>query len=296
MIFYEDPEEQKGSLKVRVFRNIMLGWAMFIALFGVGVVSLLILFPPGEAIYRSITGDSCESGTTHNSAIDVGDATVLRIAGDRGDLSVEGRNGPAAVQIEGRPCASRVSKRHLDSIVLNTSRNGDEIIVTVDMPRGVDDIRMDVRIFVPNNLPRVEITNSDGPVFVSNVRELQAAIGYGSLDAMRIDGNVSVLELEGSMSLIDIEGDVAVESIRGYGQVDLTGIGGSVVIAENESGPARISDVLGNVTIGSAGFGHLNVMNVAGNLSVQENPGGHITLDGVIGSVRIPGSEERPDT
>ncbi len=297
MIFYEDPEEEKGSLRMRIFRNLLLGWAMFIAIFGVGVISLLILFPPMEAIYLSITGNSCENGPPHNATIDVGDATLLRVVGDRGALSVIGREGQTTIQIEGRTCATFESKRHLESVVLNTSIvDSGEIIVTVVLPDGVADIRMDLEIIVPADFPRVEVTNTDGPVYISNIRNLQAALGYGNLDATHIGGTVDVLGLEGSMSLIDIEGDVNVSLIEGYGEVDLSRIGGNVVIDDNQSGPARISEVGGDVTIGSAGYGHLTVTDIAGDLSVDKNPGGHIIAEEIEGSVDIPGNEERSGT
>jgi hypothetical protein len=296
LIFYEDPEEQKGSLWMRIFRNLMLGWAMFIALFGVGLISLLILFPPGEAIYRSITDGGCESGPTHRAVVDVGKATVLRVLGVRGDLSVEGRPGRATFQVEGRTCARIGSKRHLESIVLRTSHTGDEITVIADMPARVDDIRMNLVILVPEGFPRVEVEHGDGPVSVNDVTELQAVVGSGSLIATRIGGNVDVSSLDGSMALVDVEGDVAVNAIHGYGEVDLAGIGGNVTIGDNQSGPARISDIGGDVTIGSAGSGRLTVSDVAGDVSVDENPGGHITLERIEGSVHLPGNEERPGT
>lgn len=297
MIFHDDPEEEKGSLRLRIFRNLLLGWAMFVALSGVGIISLLILFPPMEAIYQSITGHNCESGPPDKATIDIGDATLLRVIGDRGDLSVIGRAGRTSIQIEGRTCAALDSKHHLESVALNTSViDLNEILVSVVLPAGADDVRMDLEVIVPADFPRVEIANTDGPVYVSNIRNLQAAIGYGNLDATRIGGTVNVLGLEGSMSLIDIEGDVTVSLIEGYGEVDLARIGGNVVIDDNRSGPARISDIGGNVTIGSAGYGHLTVTDIAGDLSVDKNPGGHIIVEEINGSVDIPGNEERSGT
>ena len=297
MIFHEDPEEEKGSLRLRIFRNLLLGWAMFVALSGVGIISLLILFPPMEAIYQSITRHNCESGPPHKATIDIGDATLLRVIGDRGDLSVVGRAGRTSIQIEGRTCAALDSKHHLESVALNTSViDLNEILVSSVLPAGADGVRMDLEVIVPADFPRVEIANTDGPVYVSNIRNLQAAIGYGNLDATRIGGTVNVLGLEGSISLIDIEGDVNVSLIEGYGEVDLARIGGNVVIDDNRSGPARISDIGGNVTIGSAGYGHLTVTDIAGDLSVDKNPGGHIIVDEINGSVDIPGNEERSGT
>ena len=297
MIFYEDPEEEKGSLRLRIFRNLLLGWAMFVALSGISIISLLILFPPMEAIYQSITGSSCESGPPQQATIDIGVATLLRVIGDRGDLSVIGRAEQTIIEIEGRTCAGLDSKRHLESIVLNTSIiDSGEILVTVILPAGVDDIRMDLEIIVPEDFPRVEVANTDGSVYISNIRNLQAAIGYGNFDATGIGGTVNVLGLEGSMSLIDIDGDVNVSLIEGYGEVDLSRIGGNVVIDDNQSGPARISDIGGDVTIGSAGYGHLTVTDIAGDLSVDKNPGGHIIAEEINGSVDIPGNEERSGT
>lgn len=282
---------------MRIFRNLLMGWAMFIAIFGVGVISLLILFPPMEAIYRSITGNSCESGPPHSATIDIGDATLLRVIGDRGELSVIGKEGQTTIQIQGRTCATLATKRHLESIALNTSIiDFNEILVSVVLPDGADDIRMDLEITVPADFPRVEIVNTDGPVFISNIRNLQATIGYGNLNASRIGGTVNVLGLEGSMSLIDIEGDVNVSLIEGYGEVNLSRIGGNVVIDDNRSGPARISYIGGDVTIGSAGYGHLTVTDIAGDLSVGKNPGGQITVEEIKGSVDIPGNEERSGT
>lgn len=294
LIFYEDPEEQKGSLRLRIFRSLILGWAMFMSVAGVGVISLLILFPPGEALYRSIFSDNCERGQDHTANIDVGAATLLRVVGDRGDLSVEGRRGRSSISVVGQTCANPESRRHLDSIVFLTSHTGDEITVSVEIPRRASgelesDVRMDIQILVPEGFPRVEIENEEGPVFVSNVRGLQADVGFGSLDATDIGGSVDVAGLEGSMALIDIHGDVDVDAIRGYGELDLTGIGGNVSIGNNQSGPARISDIGGDVTIGSAGTGHLTVSRVAGDVSVDVNLRGHISVEEIQGLVRLPG-------
>ncbi|HIF12540.1 MAG TPA: hypothetical protein EYQ82_05960 [Dehalococcoidia bacterium] len=297
MIFYEDPEEAKGSLRLRVCRNLLLGWAMFVALSGVGIISLLILFPPMEAIYQSITVHNCESAPPHKATIDIGDATLLRVIGDRGDLSVIGRTGRTSIHIEGRTCAALDSKHHLESVALNTSvTDFNEILVSVVLPAEAEDIRMDLEIIVPADFPRVEIANTDGPVYISNILNLQAAIGYGNLDATHIGGTVNVLGLEGSMSLVDIEGDVNVTLIEGYGEVDLARIGGNVIIDDNRSGPARISDIGGNVTIGSAGYGHLTVTDIAGDLSVDKNPGGDIIVEEINGSVDIPVNEDRSGT
>ncbi len=286
---------------MRVFRNLMLGWAMFIALFGVGVISLLILFPPGEAIYRTITGNACDGGETHSTTIDVADATVLRVLGGRGDLSVEGRGGLTAVQIEGQTCARLGLSRHLESIAFSTSHVGDEIIISVDMPRQasgelIDGIRMDLVILVPENIPRLDIDIEKGTVSVNNIRELQAFVGFGRLDATGIGGNVEISSIEGSVAMTNVQGDVKVDAIKSYGVVRMIGVGGNVVIGDNSSGPASISDVGGDVTIGSAGTGSLTVSKVAGDLSVGSNPRGDITVSQVEGSVRIPGDEERSGT
>ena len=282
---------------MRIFRNLLLGWAMFVAISGVGIISLVILFPPMEAIYQSITRHNCESGPPHKAMIDIGGATLLRVTGDRGDLSVIGRAGRKSIQIEGQTCAGLDSKHHLESLALNTSViDFNEILVSVVLPDAADDVRMDLEIIVPADFPRVEIVNTDGPVYISNIRNLQATIGYGNLDATRIGGTVNVLGLQGSMSLIDIEGDVTVSLIEGYGEVDLARIGGNVIIDDNRSGPARISDIGGNVTIGSAGYGHLTVTDIAGNLSVDQNPGGHIIVEEIKGSVDIPVNEDGSGT
>ncbi len=298
MIFYEDPEEEKGSLRMRIFRHLLLGWAMFIAIFGVGVVSLLILFPPVEALYFSITGNGCGNEIPHNATIDVGDASLIRVASNRGDLSVEGQPGLTTVQVQGRACASAESKRHLESIIFTTSRIAGEIVVAAVIPRQgsgklVEGVRVDLEIHVPENFPRVEINTEIGQVTVSGVDELQVVVGFGILNANKISGNVIVSSLEGSMKLIDIEGDVTVDSIHGSGEVNLAGIGGDVMIGNNRSGPASISNVGGDVTIGSAGSGRLTVKDVAGNLLVGSNSRGRIEIEQIQGSIDIPEDQEQ---
>lgn len=294
MIFYEDPEKQKGSLKLRIFRNIMMVWAMFIAVFGVGVISLLILYPPVEAIYQSITGNGCGDSSPRNATIEVGEATVLRVISGRGDLSVIGRPGLTAVQVTGNACADSGERQQLDAIVLDTAHNGNEIIVTVRMPRSLESGRLDLEIFVPEEIGRVEIDDTDGPVFVSNVRELQAVVGFGGLKAFRIGGSVNVPSLDGSMLLSGVEGDVTVNVINGYGEVKVDGVGGSVVLGDNRSGPATITDVGGDVTIGSAGYGNLSVSRVGGDLLVEENIRGQIKIELIGGSVRLPAEDAEP--
>ncbi len=293
VIFYEDPEEQKGSLRLRIFRNLLLGWAMFISVSGVVLISLLILFPPGEAIYKSIFDDGCDGGEKQATDIAIGDAKLIRIAGDRGDLLVEGQNGRTSVTVLGQTCATLASHRHIDSITFHALNSGDEIVISVDIPRRANgelesDVRMDLQIFVPDGFPRVEIENEDGPVSVSNVHSLQANVGFGSLDVKDIGGSVNVTGLEGSMALADINGNVVVGSIHGYGEVDLTSIRGNVSIGDNRSGPARISDIGGDVDIGNAGTGHLTVHRVAGDVAVNANVRGQILMHEIQGNVSLP--------
>lgn len=294
--YHEDLEKQKRWFWLRILGKLTAVWGMFVAVFMVVVLFLIILSAPGLAIYQSLTNDICPSAASHNATIDIGDATVLRIISDRGDLSVEGRPGLATIQVEGQICATRESKLHIDSVVLSTSNNGDEIIVSVEMPRIdgniADDIRMNLVIVVPEDFPGVEIDNVDGPVSVSNVGELRVIAGHGSLDATNIGNSVIVSSLKGSITLIDVGGDVTVGTILEYGKVDLSGIGGNVVIGENRSGPARISNVGGDVTIGSSGYGQLTVSSVAGDLFVGENPGGDISIEQIEGSVRLPENQE----
>jgi hypothetical protein len=292
LTFYEDPEEPKAPLRLRILRNVILGWAMFVGLFLVGIISFVMLFPPISAIYDSIINNGCERGPVHNASVDVGGATVLRVVGDRGDISIAGRSGITTVLVEGQTCVGVDSMIYLDSVILNTSHVGDEIIVSVVLPRlgskMVDDIRMDLEISVPDEFLMIEVDSGDGPVLVSDVQELKVSIDFGSLYATRISGDVNVTNLEGSMALINVYGDVTADTIHGYGEVDLEMISGNVLIGDNRSGPARISGIGGDVTIGSAGYGNLNVSGVAGDLSVDQNPGGKISLGNIDGSVRVP--------
>jgi hypothetical protein len=292
LIFLDDAEEQKDSLYLRIIEIAIVGWGMAVAVFMVGTLSLVILFPPALGIYHAITDDFCVSVAPHNATIDIGGASLLRVVGERGEISIKGAPGLTAVQVQGEVCATRESRHHVDSVLLSTAQNGDEIIVSVDMPKSgsrlVNDIRMNLEILVPEEFIGVVINHVEGPVTVSGVRDLRVAIGYGNLEAADIAGSVVVTELEGSMSLTDIGGNVTVSTILGYGEVDLNGISGNVTIGENRSGPARISNIGGDVTIGSSGYGQLSVIGVAGDLSVGENPRGALSFDRIEGSVRLP--------
>ena len=291
MIFYEDPDE-KSSWMMRAFRNIVTWWAMFVGLFGVGIISLLILGPPLGAIYNVIVTGGCRGDSPRNVTTDAREATVLRVIGDRGDLSVVGRPGLTEIQVRGVACASHRSKDDVDSIVLNTSFEGGKIIVAVIIPASIEGGRLDLEILVPEDLPRVEIDDAHGPVFVTNVRELEVTVGNGVLEATRIGGSVNVSSLRGSMSLSDVLDDVTVDAIHGYGTVEIDGVGGSVVLGVNRSGPAKIANVGGNVIVGNAGYGDLSVSRVAGYLLVEENPGGQLQTDRIGGSVRLPGNSD----
>ena len=245
MIFLDEAEEQKDSLCLRIIEIVIVGWGMFVAVFMIATLSLVFLFPAGLEIYHAITDNFCFSEAAHKPTVDIGDASVLRIVGERGDISIEGAPGLTAVHVLGEVCATRKSPPHVDSVVLSTARIGDEIVVSVDMPRSgsrlVNDIRMNLEILVPEEFIGVVIDNEDGPVTVSGVCELRVAIGYGYLGATNIAGNVIVTKLEGSMSVVGVTGNVTVGAILGYGEVNLNSISGNVKIAAVRQGSRKLA-------------------------------------------------------
>lgn len=292
MNFYDDQDEEQVSWKLRALRNLVMWWAMFVAVFGVGIVSLIILWPPLSAITRGITDRGCQGNSPRNATVDATGARLLRIISDRGDLEINGRTGLSEVRIEGVACANQSELIEIVLITMDVTREGDEIIVIVDIPNSTRTGRLNLSIDVPADLPRVEIEDEDGPVIVSNIRNLHVIVGNGGLDARSISGDVVVPSLRGPATLVDIGGNVVLDQVRGRVGIDIRDVQGNVTIGLNHYGPARIADILGDVTVASAGFGDMDVQRVAGNLVILDNLRGDISHSEIGGNVVLPGESE----
>lgn len=292
LIFHEDPDEQQISWKLRIFRNLLMWWAMFVALFGVGVVTLIILWPPLSAIASGIADGGCRGDSPRNGVVDATGVRVLRIISDRGDLEINGRPGLSDVRVQGIACANSSERNKIDSITLDITREGDEIIVVVDIPSSTRTGRLDLSIDIPADLPSVEIEDELGPVIVNNIRDLRAIIGNGGLEARSISGDVIVPSLRGPATVQNIGGNVVLDQVRGRAGIDIRDVRGNVTIGLNRNGPAKIADIQGDVTVASAGFGDLDVERVAGDLVIMDNLRGDISHREIGGRVVLPGESE----
>ena len=263
-------------------------WAMFVAVSGIAIISLLVLAPPITALVNL----GCQGHSPRSATIDATGARSLRVVSDRGDLEINGRTGLSEVRVEGVACASQNDRSSVIRIRLTAVRENDEIVVTVDLPESVRGGRLDLIINAPGDLPLIDITDEHGPVIVTNVRGLRAVVGNGGLEGRGISGDVDVPSLRGSITLLDIGGNVNLDEVRGAAGIDIQNVSGDVTIGLNLNGPATITDVSGDVTVANAGFGALVLERVAGDLVVEDNLRGDISHRDIGGRVQLPGDAD----
>ena len=229
----------------------------------------------------------CDHTAPHRLSADLKGATSIAIVGRAGSLRVTG-TGAATVTVKGTACAS--DRDFLSSMRIEARRDGSELRIEAIIPErthifGWHDARLDLEVFVPQNIP-LRIKDGSGSTDVRDVAEVDIADGSGELEIQGVRGNVVVDDGSGSLSIRNVGGDVRVED--GSGSIEIDRVRGSVRIVEDGSGGIDIRDVERDVTIESDGSGGIDVDLVRGNLTVERDGAGGVSYDRVTGVVRVP--------
>jgi hypothetical protein len=216
-----------------------------------------------------VLADDCAHKAEREAALDAGGARSVRIEAGAGELRVEGRTGQTRVEARGTACAS--SEQVLGQIRLAATRQGDVIVVKVQIPEGSawgwnEQARLDLTVTLPRIMP-LEVDDGSGAAAIAHV------------------GKVTVRDGSGELSLTDVAGDVVI--VDGSGSIEVTGVTGSVRLSDG-SGSITVKDVGGSVTVEEDGSGGIDVAGVKGDFTVSQDGSGGIAHRNVAGQVRIP--------
>ena len=96
----------------------------------------------------------------------------MRIEADAGELRVEGKTGQTRVEARGTACAS--SEQMLGQIRLDATRQGDVIVVKVEIPERAsawswnEQARLDLTVTVPRTMP-LDVDDGSGSAEIAHV-------------------------------------------------------------------------------------------------------------------------------
>ena len=221
-----------------------------------------------------VLADDCAHKAEREAVLDAGGARSVRIEAGAGELRVQGRTGQTRVEARGTACAS--SDQVLGQIRLNATRQGDVIVVRVEIPEGSsrgwnEQGRLDLTVTVPRIMP-LDIDDGSGSAEIAHV------------------GKVTVRDGSGELSVTDVVGDLSIED--GAGSIEVAGVTGNIRLSDG-SGSIRVRDVGGSVTVEEDGSGSIDVAGVKGDFTVSRDGSGGITHHLVAGQVRVPARDDR---
>ncbi len=261
---------------------------------------LLLLGAPACA------GDDCEFRAPRNLDLAADGVKTLEVRAAAGELEIRGEPGLTQVRARGEACASR--EADLAQIRLLQRREGDRLVVAVEMPENdgwFDGQRkLDLELRVPSRLA-LQVRDSSGEAEVAHVAALRMHDSSGELRIADIAGDVRVQDSSGSIEIenvgalhvtSDSSGDIRASNVRGdavvdvdsSGSIELRRIGGDARVGEDSSGELRFSDIGGSVAVGTDSSGDIVAENVARAFTVERDGSGGIEHHDVRGEVRIP--------
>lgn len=232
--------------------------------------------------------DDCAHKADREAVLDAGGARSVRVEAAAGTLHVEGKSGLTRVEARGIACAS--GEQVLDRIRLTATRQGDAIVVKVDIPEGStwgwnEQARLDLTVFVPRTI-RLAVNDGSGSATVAHVGPLTLRDGSGELTVNDVTGDLEVEDGSGSIEIGGVTGNVRLSD--GSGSIAVDGVSGSVTIDEDGSGGIKVGNVGGSVTVERDGSGGIEVAGVKGDFTVGRDGSGGIDHRDVAGQVRIP--------
>ena len=236
-----------------------------------------------------VLADDCPHEAARQAVLDTGGARSVRIEAAAGELRVEGKTGQTSVEARGTACAS--SEQVLGQIQLHATRQGDVIVVRVEIPElsswgwGEQQARLDLTVTLPRMMP-LDVNDGSGSTWIAHVGKLKMRDGSGELTVTDVAGDVSIDDGSGSIEVAGVTGDVRLSD--GSGSIDVRDVGGSVIVDEDGSGSIEVGSVTGSVTVERDGSGSIDVAGVKGDFTVARDGSGGIAHRDVAGQVRIP--------
>jgi hypothetical protein len=264
---------------------------------------LVALLLPGLA-----AAEDCKFSAERTATIDAGGSKRIVIAAGAGELSIAG-DGGSSVRGKARACAS--TQELLDSLQLETRRDGDTVYLRTVMPEWQEGAFMvnryamlHLNVLVPKGAV-LDVQDSSGELELRDVRsavvvdssgeqtirniagDLTVTDSSGELTIEQVGGNLKLKDSSGGVNVTDVRGDVEVE-VDSSGELKIRRVGGSVHVLNDSSGEIEITEVQRDVTIDVDSSGGIRVDQIGGNFTVGSDSSGGISVGRVLGTVRIP--------
>lgn len=222
-----------------------------------------------------VLADDCAHRAEREATLDAGGARSVRIDAAAGELRIEGRTGQTTVAARGTACAS--SEQVLGQIRLNATRQGDVIVVKVQIPEGSswgwsEQARLDLTVTVPRIMP-LEVEDGSGSAEIAHVGKLNVRDGAGELSVSDVTGDLGIVDGSGSIEVTGVTGNVRLSD--GSGSITVKDVGGSVTVDEDGSGGIDVAGVKGDFTVSRDGSGGIEHRNVAGQVRIPSDTRGH---------------------
>lgn len=243
---------------------------------------------------RGVPMGDCPFEAKRIASVPVADAKHVKITAAPGQLQVQGRDGLAAVSVQGRACAE--VPEQLDRIQVVVERHGDEIQIKSTLQGGSPAFQDS-----PLRESRSNGASLDLTATVPKSLALQVSHGAGSAEfrgvgPLRISdgsGDIKIEDGSGDAEIIDGSGNVTVRGVRG--NVDLKDGSGNISIGD-VTGGVEIKDGTGEISIAQVtqdvrifdGTGEIEIENLDASVLIHDSTGG-ITIRGVGRNVEIAG-------
>ena len=196
------------------------------------------------------TQDDCRYSAERNATLDAAGARLFQIDAGAGGLKIVGRPGLRQVQIRGHACAS--SQKDLESIRLDTRRDGSTLVVRANIHDEEDDDHwgnhyrtLDVVVEVPEGMA-ADIADGSGEMELHGLGDVEIEDGSGSIVADNI-GSARIRDGSGSITLSNVHGNITIRD--GSGSIDVRKVSGNFTVESKGSGSVDYEDVSGRVDV-----------------------------------------------
>jgi len=234
----------------------------------------------------------------------------LSIAADQ--LRVIGSDR-ADVQVTAKLCAS--SQQRLDEMQIQHSQQADTTEITL-LPKQRDNSsgirflgglnkkysRFELQLVVPHSL-LLALEVGSGTAEVSNLQQLNLALGSGKVNAKSIKGVVEASVGSGAFTLTDAgavqlkalgSGEAVLKNITGLyvysvgsGDLNVSQVKGDARFASIGSGNVELADQQGDLQIASVGSGDAKISQLTGMLNIERIGSGSVSVADVNGDVHV---------
>ena len=249
----------------------------------------------GALVFAALACQGCVEGgcnynADRNAELPMEGVKRIVIDASLGTLDVRGEPARSMLAVKGRACAAREAT--LDEIKLETERVGDTLRIKAVLPEHAwswfdalsGGLGLDLVVTAPVEVA-LEITDSSGPIEVSNVGPTKIDDSSGPIRVVGVAGDLEVDDSSGSVEVRDVRGDLTLADSSG--SVSVIGVSGGVHVPEDGSGSLAVRDVGGNVVVDQDGSGSIRIANVQGGVTIGDDGSGSIDIDDVKGDVVV---------